>query len=70
MQWNYRVVRFVDPYQRETFRIHEVYYQDDKVTTVSEVPASPSGEDVLDLEVDLRRMLEALDKPVLNYDEL
>jgi hypothetical protein len=70
MQWNYRVVRVADSDDRESYRIHYVYYQDGKVTTVSEVPASPTAEDVLDLKEDIQRMLEAFDKPVLNYDEI
>jgi hypothetical protein len=70
MQWNYRIIRFVDSYKRESYRIHEVYYQGDKISTVSEVPITPSGEDVSELKEDIRRMQEAFDKPILNYDEI
>ena len=70
MTWNYRVLRFVDSDQRESFRIHEVYYQDDKAFTVAEVSASPSGSDISDLKEDVRRMQEAFDKPILNYSDI
>lgn len=70
MTWNYRVIRFVDSDRRESFRIHEVYYEDDKIISVSDVPASPSGETIPDLEEDVRRIKEALEKPSLKYTEI
>lgn len=70
MQWNYRVVRFTDSYNRESYRIHEAYYQDDKVTAISDEPIYPTGENISDLNDDIQRMLKAFDKPVLNYSDI
>jgi hypothetical protein len=70
MTWNFRIVKSIDSANRVSFRIHEVYYQEEKIVTVSETPATPAGECVLDLEGEIRAMLEAFDKPVLNYKDL
>jgi hypothetical protein len=70
MTWNYRIIRHVDADTRESFRIHEAYYKDEKVVTVSEEPATPSGESRTNLEQDIRLMLEAFEKPILNYSEI
>ncbi len=70
MTWNYRVIKHIDRENRESFRIHEVYYAEDQVVTVSEGPAIPSGESRADLEEDIRLMLEAFGKSVINYADI
>ena len=68
--WNYRVVR------RERsgvawFAIHEVYYGDDgQPALCSQEPTAPGGENVVELLRDVELMHLALDKPVLEYDEI
>ena len=72
MVWNYRIIKHVDSNNKITFDIREVYYkeQDKIVFSVSEEPAIPSGETALELEDDIRLMLEAFEKPILNYSEI
>ncbi len=70
MTWKYRIIRHVSTENRQSFRIHEVYYEGEKIVTVSEGPAIPSGESVYDLEEDMRSMLEAFKKPVLDYSNI
>lgn len=73
MSWNYRVVKSISTNLRgeETFfyTIQEAYYEDgsDKAHSITEGPgAIPMGENLEELAADLRMMLRALDKPVLN----
>jgi hypothetical protein len=65
--------------QRELwYAIHEVYYRDDSVddravdvseTNYTQDPVTVQSEDLDDLRWMLGKMLEALDKPVLDYEE-
>ena len=70
MTWNYRVIK--KAYMGETsLGIHEVYYDDDdkpEMVTVEAVGAV--GDDLKDLTCELMHMLAALDKPVLNYEDI
>lgn len=74
--WNYRVVRKVYPpgidgEREHVLGIHEVYYDDDgKPEMVTENRMDAHGETLDELRTDLRWMMEALDKPVLEYDEI
>lgn len=80
MSWNYRVVKHVVPQsgwthaepQKDTyFRIHEAYDEDgsDKPHSITKEDVSPHGDTPEELKADLQMMLEACQKPVLNYDE-
>jgi len=74
--WNYRVVRKAYPPGADgtiehVLGIHEVYYDDDgKPEMVTENRMDAHGETLDELRTDLRWMMEALDKPVLEYDEI
>ncbi len=86
MVWNHRVVRRVFPIPEvmrkeygETeimLYIHEAHYDpvgdklDGKVNGITEDAVCIMGEDVESLRWVLNKMLEALDKPVLDYDEI
>ncbi len=75
MTWNYRVLRREsNPIWGETFYYHAiyaVYYNGDKPSTCSKEPTNPYSEEGVDvLRADLQRMMEALDKPVLDYETL
>ena len=66
MTWNYRIIK------RENeiwtyFAIYEVYYnKNGKITSWSEPPISPYGEDdVEDLKRDFKLMEKAFEKPIL-----
>jgi hypothetical protein len=62
--WNYRVVQ-----KEKELRIHEVYYgEEDKFCTVN--PIAVAGPNVEELKWQLERMLESLNKPILNYETL
>ena len=68
-KWNYRVIEFMCPVDKEPWRaIHEVYYDEDgKPCLYTEKPAevSSSEADGFDLSVVLDRMRLALELPVL-----
>jgi len=80
--WNYRLMRHVHQHpdvdeEEVILKIHEVYYRDRDVddTRVSrdEIsytanPVSVTGETVEEVRAALHRMLEALDKPVIDYE--
>jgi hypothetical protein len=71
MGWNYRVMRYPegDPrFAPHTHGVHEVYYAEDgSVNGWTEEPVALLGFDRDDLEWRLRAVLEALQKPVLEY---
>lgn len=74
MSWNYRVMAQTqslpgaEPYMY--FTIHEVYYNDqDKPNGYSENAIAPSGESPEELGWTLRKMREAIEKPVLWYGD-
>ena len=68
--WNYRVI------QHKTdagcaYVIHEVHYDaDGQPVGVTVDPTWPAGDTLEDLRQDLAAYAAALDKPVLEYDEL
>lgn len=79
--WNYRVVEKnttnkIDcseiVYDNTSYSIHEIYYdEDDNITMCSAESIAGYGEScVKDLEVDLKFMVEACNKPVLNIKDL
>jgi len=71
MTWNYRIMHYRDEHPEfgHPFGIHEVYYADDgSVETWTEAAIPLVGHDLDDLEWQLRAMLEALQKPVLEYE--
>ena len=69
MTWNYRVLRQV--YDGEDFyAIHEVYYDDDgnpQYCTLNSVGAA--GDTMDELKQDLLHYVEAVYKPVLDYND-
>ncbi len=71
MSWNHRVVRRVWPDNPEpTFEVHEVYYAEDGTPNgMTATAASPMGVTPDELASELRMMLAALDKPILEYME-
>jgi hypothetical protein len=64
--WNYRVVE-KDGY----YGIHEAYYDDkkDKPHSITKNEVSPFGETLDELKSSLQMVSEALDKPVLHYED-
>ncbi len=72
MSWNYRVMRYQDGHPKftpYTHGIHEVHYAEDgAVKTWTEDAVSLLAFDQDDLQWRLRAMVEALNKPVLEYD--
>lgn len=70
--WNYRVIRRErGDGEGDSFQVHEVYYDDaGAITMWSERPIAPYGEDLDVLTSDVRYMLEATDKPVLDHSSL
>ena len=65
--WDYRVVRCVrDDYV--TYRIHEVHFAGDQPKLMAE--SSLEAESVEELSEDLRDMLKAFEKPVLDENDV
>lgn len=69
MSWNYRVL--ATEHNGELYlRIHEVFYNaDNEPDGYSAEPMSAQGESIPSIRKDLRKMKEALKKPVLWGDE-
>jgi hypothetical protein len=71
MTWNYRIMQYREEHPEfgHPFGIHEVYYDDDdSVKGWTEDAIALVGHDLDDLEGRLRMMLEAFQKPVLEYE--
>lgn len=67
MNWNYRVIRKVDD-EEEYFEIQEVYYDENGVAIFAPKEGRiPFGFTLNELEEDLKRFLDACEKPILNY---
>ena len=76
MGWNYRLFRHTD--KKTWYGIHEVFYKSDEsdelneneIDLISSDPINPHGTTKEEIEEDLDEMLAALDKPVLDYNEM
>lgn len=70
MSWNHRVIKQVSPSGETYLGIHEVYYYDDgRPRAYTKNAVSISGETIAGLHWVLRRMTEALTKPVLTPED-
>ena len=69
MIWNYRIVSEEAP-DGEFYQIYEVYYDEGKIIGMTEAPCKPYGDDVEDLRLNLKQMLQALDRPILQMNLL
>jgi len=74
MTWNHRVVKyetrnlFGDP--DVGYSIHEVFYDNNgNVQGMTSNPVKPWGDTKDELRLELMRMLDALTKPDLDYDD-
>ena len=72
MVWNYRVIHLTAADGTDWYAIHEVYYDNEysapKMVTTDSVCVG--GEDIEELKQDMAHYLEALSRPVLEYDEI
>lgn len=73
--WDYRIVHHTKPDgaggQADVYEVHEVYYSTDGTVSMwSEDAMKPYGESLDWLKNDLQWMTQALDKPVLERDDL
>ena len=70
MTWNYRIIKEVVPGFGEelvdAYGVHEVYYDAEGKPTMCSEAIQPYGETLDELKVDLERMMEAFEKPVLD----
>lgn len=62
--WNYRVVKSKDG-EDDWYQIHSAYYDNSELTGLSANGASPCGNTIEQLRNDLQKMLDALDKPII-----
>lgn len=66
--WNHRLMRRIDEVSgEEIYQIHEVFYEEGEVKGWTENGIAPLGETKKKLKKELKRMLDSLDKPVLDY---
>jgi hypothetical protein len=70
MTWNYRIVRHVNPSGEEWYAIHEVYYEETKVVTVTEEPICPRCETFEDLREAYELIRHAFDLPPIDYQDV
>lgn len=64
MYWNHRVMLHPDG----TYRIHEVFHNEDDGVGWTANAIAPQGDTLEELRWELTHMLAALDKPFLLYD--
>ena len=82
MSWNYRVIYHKAGALTETSKIkwdeylaiHEVYYEEEKISSITEKPISIIGdegkESLKSIKWILEKITEALNKPIIDYDTL
>lgn len=69
MGWNHRLVKMEDG-DDSFYQIHEVYYdENDKVQGYTKNGVTVGGSSVEGVRWVLKKMLEALDKDILDYKE-
>ena len=73
MSWNYRAVKTVTKIPLGdtdiSYGIHEVYYDDNgDIVNISESLAHPISDDLEGLKWNLERMMEACNKPIIDYN--
>lgn len=65
--WNHRIIKHVTS-DSEWFAVHEVYYDDDGTpNSCTSEPIKIIQEDLKDIEWEIDKIKEALQKPVLHY---
>ena len=74
MTWNHRVVKYETPNlfgdPDVGYAIHEVFYDNNgNVQGMTSNPVKPWGDTKDELRLELMRMLDALTKPDLDYDD-
>ena len=66
MTWNYRIIK-----KDVDYSIHEVYYTEDgKPEMVTVEPIAPYGETYIEFLGDFGYYLDAITKPVLNFEDI
>lgn len=66
MSWNYRVVK-----DENRLYIYDVYYNEQGIPHgTHDRPTFVCGENIKEMKSQLQRMLEALDKPILEMKEI
>lgn len=75
MSWNYRVVKMEYPNSlvfttEQVLEIKEVYYDKDGNVNGYADALTPLGETIDELKESLCLILQALDKPILNYSDI
>jgi hypothetical protein len=73
MGWEYRVVKYVTTIplgDRDiSYAIHSVYYDENiDIANISEKPQYPISDDLDGLKWTLSKMVEACNKPVIDYN--
>ena len=68
MSWDYRVMKQKDG-DDDWYQIHEVHYKDNKVHGYSKYATIIAGQNIEELKWNLEKMLESLDKEILDYEK-
>ena len=70
MKWTYRLVRHQVPASQPELAIHEVYFEPGgQPHTITHNPAQVWASDLEGVKWVLSKMLDALDKPILDADQ-
>ena len=69
MSWNYRILRFTDSVLEDSYSIHEVYYDERGSAIAYKESPSVVADAVQDLEGEIRRLFDALKKPMLEESD-
>lgn len=69
MTWNHRVIRNRSEGGEEWLALHEVYYNESgEPDMVTQEPIVVIGQDLRELRQTLKRMIKALENPILDYE--
>ncbi len=74
MSWNYRLVRHLIKNRNKNYEwygIHEVYYKESgKIRMISQDAMEPFGENPKEIKENLKMMMRAFKKPIVDYGKL
>ena len=69
--WNYRVVKSTNEHGETWYQVHEAFYNDNgDLALITKDPVSPAGESLEELKLDLERMIEDSQHPVLEAGKI
>jgi hypothetical protein len=68
MSWNYRILAENDAGEQTWYEIREVYYKNGEPSFYSLERAGPGGHSIAEILMDLDKMRDAVEKPILSLE--